>query len=303
MQIAGIARVGRLELGGWLPASDPDVPLLTGVNGTLMARRSQAGHDDTVTDERGVSGSGGGARRVYHSKPAAPTAGHLEEEFERLARQVYVGLRAGVVDREAVFDLACVVMDWGQPGPAAEELALLAAEGTDQERIAELARQVLAESAFEPGFDVEPSRLAVLEEALETVRSDVHATGLPGPVRLVVPEWSETARVESWGGGYGSTTGIAPEIGSNPLWALVAVADETQDSVMETIEGVWPVCPTHQLGAHSREYEGQAVWWCNGDGGHLIAAIGQWNDLPPHTGARTPARDNSSTAAQRPSDP
>lgn len=217
---------------------------------------------------------------MYQSDPAAPTAARLEEDFERFARQVYVGLRAGVVDCEAAFDLACSLLEWGQPDPAAEELAALAAEGTDWERIAELARQVLAASAFEPGFDVEPSRLAVLEEALEAVRSDMQATGLPGPVRLVVPSssWPSHAHVEFWGGGYGSTTGLAPEIGSNPLWALVAVADETQDSVMETIKGVWPVCPTHQLGAHSREHEGKAVWWCNGDGGHVIARIGKWNE-------------------------
>jgi hypothetical protein len=217
---------------------------------------------------------------VYHSDPAAPTAARLEQEFERLAHQVYAGLRAGAVDCEAAFDLACTLLEWGQPDPAAEELAVLAADGTDQERIADLARQVLAAAAFEPGFDAEPSRLAVLEEALEAVRSDMQATGLPGPVRLVVPSrsWPAHAHVEFRGGGYGSTTGIAPQIGSNPVWALVAVADETQDSVMETLKGVWPVCPTHQLGPHSREHEGEAVWWCNGDGGHVIAAIGKWND-------------------------
>lgn len=233
-----------------------------------------------MTDERAASGSADGPHRVYHSNPAAPTAARLEEELERLAGQVYVGLRAGVVDCDAAFDLACSLLERGQPDPAAEELALLAAEGGDQERIAELARQVLAASAFEPGFDAEPSRLAVLEEALEAVRSDMQATGLPGPVRLVVPSRSRPshAYVEFRDGGYGSTTGIAPQIGSNPLWALVSVADETQDSVMETLKGVWPVCPVHQLGAHSREHEGKAVWWCNGDGGHVIAAIGTWND-------------------------
>jgi hypothetical protein len=216
---------------------------------------------------------------VYHSDPAAPTAPCLEQEFERLARQVYVGLRTGAVDCEAAFDLACTLLKWGRPDPAAEELAVLAADGTDQERIAALARQVLAAAAFEPGFDAEPSRLAVLEEALEAVRSDMQATGLPGPVRLVVPgrSWPAHAHVEFRGGGYGSTTGIAPQIGSNPVWALVAVADETQDSVMETLKGVWPVCPAHQLGPHSREHEGEAVWWCNGDGGHVIATIGKWN--------------------------
>jgi hypothetical protein len=40
LQIAGTARVGRLELEGWLPARDRDIPLLTGVNdanGTAVA--------------------------------------------------------------------------------------------------------------------------------------------------------------------------------------------------------------------------------------------------------------------------
>jgi hypothetical protein len=168
--------------------------------------------------------------------------------------------------------------------------ALLAAEGTDQGRIAELARQVLAAAAFEPGFDVEPSRLAVLEEALEAVRSDMQATGLPGPVRLVVPSWSwpAHAHVEFRGGGYGSTTGIAPEIGSNPVWALVAVADEAQDSVMETLKCVWPVCPTHPLGPHSREHESQAAWWCNGAVRRLRCLPSRW--VPGHLGRISVAR-------------
>src|SRR5580692_9368409 len=90
---------------------------------------ARPGHHGTVTDERGASGSAGGPHRVYHSNPAASTAGRLEEELERLAGQVYVGLRAGVVDCDAAFDLACSLLEWGQPDPAAEELALLAAEG------------------------------------------------------------------------------------------------------------------------------------------------------------------------------
>lgn len=141
---------------------------------------------------------------MYHSDPAAPTVARLAQEFERLARQVYVGLRAGAVDCEAAFDLACTLLEWGQPDPVAEELAVLAADGTDQERIAELARQVLAAAAFEPGFDVEPGLLAVLEEALEAVRSDMQATGLPGAVRLVVPSrsWPDTL---TWNSGVAAT--------------------------------------------------------------------------------------------------
>lgn len=219
---------------------------------------------------------------MHHSDPAAPTAAQLQEEFDRLARRVYVGVRAGSVDCEAALDLACLLVEWDGPDPALEELLALAAEGMEQGRIVELARQVLAASAFQLGFDAEPGLLTVLEDALEAVRSDMQATGLPGPVRIVVPEWSwpPHAHVEFRGGGYGSTTGIAPETASNPLWALVAVADQTQDSVMETLWQPWPLCPAHHLGAHSREHAGMAVWWCHGDGGHVIAAIGTWNSRP-----------------------
>jgi hypothetical protein len=40
LQIAGIDRVVRLELGGQLPISNHGIPSLTGANGTLMAQRS-----------------------------------------------------------------------------------------------------------------------------------------------------------------------------------------------------------------------------------------------------------------------
>jgi hypothetical protein len=36
------------------------------------------------------------------------------------------------------------------------------------------------------------------------------------------------------------------------------------------------VCPAHDLGAHAREHEDTAVWWCNNADGHVIAAIGKW---------------------------
>jgi hypothetical protein len=234
-----------------------------------------------VTDERDAPGPVVGQRRVYRSDPGAATAAQLGEEFNRLARRVYAGVRDGAVDCEAAFELACLLMEWGPTDPIVEELAELTMEGTGRERIAELARQVLA-PRFEPGFDLEPGRLVALEEALEAVKADMQATGLPGLARLAVPEWSSPlhAFVEFRGGGYGSATGIAPANGGNPVWALVAVADEAQDSVMETPWEAWPVCPSHQLGAHAQEHEGAAVWWCNGDGGHVIAAIGKWNSRP-----------------------
>lgn len=216
---------------------------------------------------------------MFQSDPDTPAALSLEEEFERLARAVHMGVRDGVVDCEDAFDFACLLMERGQSGPVVLELAGVAMEGADLDRIVELARHVLKASGFEPGFDAKPGRLALLEEALEAVRSDMRAAGIPGPVALVVPEWSwpPHAFVEFRDGGYGSTTGIAPQSASNLICALVAVADETQDSVMETLGQTWPVCPAHHLGAHAREHEHKAVWWCNGDGGHIIATIGEWN--------------------------
>jgi hypothetical protein len=58
--------------------------------------------------------------------------------------------------------------------------------------------------------------------------------------------------------------------------ALVAVADDAQDALMEELWAVWPVCPVHRLGVHARHHDKAAVWWCAGDDGHPVAAIGEW---------------------------
>lgn len=215
-------------------------------------------------------------RRVYHSDPAAPTFHQMEREFDRLARAAYLGARDGTLDSETAFDLASTLITWGDTDPALRELAELSLEDTNRQRITELTRQVLT-GRFEPGFDLEPGLLAPLEAALEAVKADMHATGLPGPIRLVIPEWSDPphAFVE-FRDGWGSTSGIGPGAGANPVWALLAVADEAQDSIMEKLWEVWPVCPTHHLGAHPQEHNGTAVWQCNGNGGHTIAPIGHW---------------------------
>jgi hypothetical protein len=48
-------------------------------------------------------------------------------DFNRLASQVYVGIRDGVLDPEAAFDLACFLMDGGQVlhGPEHPRLLIL----------------------------------------------------------------------------------------------------------------------------------------------------------------------------------
>lgn len=213
--------------------------------------------------------------RTYHSNPAAPTAEQMEREFDRLARAAYLGTRDGTLDSETAFDLASTLITWGDTDSALRELAEASLQGTDPERITELTRHVLARR-FEPSFDLEPGLLTPLEEALAAVQADMHATGLPGPIRLVIPEWSTPPRAfpEFRGAVHGG--GIGPEAGSNPTWALITVADEAQESIVETLWETWPLCPTHQIGAHPRQHNGAAVWRCNGNGGHTIAPIGHW---------------------------
>jgi hypothetical protein len=200
-------------------------------------------------------------------------------DFERLARRVYRDLRNGVVDLEAAFDLACLVLEKQPLDPDAAELAALSLEMVSQERIAAAARQVLAER-FEPGFAEEPGWLAALEEAMSMVNADMRASELPGTGRLVVdqdPDCPPRAWVETWDGYRGSGGGIFPGSGSDPLSALVAVADDAQDAVMESVWEAWPVCPAHRLGVHPGERDGAAAWWCKGGGGHVAAAIGGWD--------------------------
>ncbi len=212
---------------------------------------------------------------MYFSDPDAPDAGQLSAEFERLAGRVYVQARDGTVDFDAAFDLACFLIEWGPADPLARELADLSAEQTSPVLVTEAALRVLADR-YEPGFDAEPARLAALEEALETVQADMEAAGLPGPVRLVIADWAPPrAAFVEFCGGYGSTSGIAPQAGTSPVSALIAVADDAQDAIMEVLWTVWPVCPAHQLGAHPHEHDASVVWWCNSHGGHVIARIGQ----------------------------
>jgi hypothetical protein len=201
-------------------------------------------------------------------------------QFDHLAGPAYVAARAGSLDAEMAFDLACFLMTEDLPGLLATKLAEQAALGTDRRELSKLALQVLADAGFEPGFVEEPSRLEALERALRVVEADVRATGLDGPVDLIINDITglvQDAHAVFRGGGSGSTVGIHPSQASDPLTALVAVADDLQNSVMHILWGtVWPVCPAHNLGAHARGHEDTAVWWCNNADGHVIAAIGKW---------------------------
>ncbi len=115
---------------------------------------------------------------------------------------------------------------------------------------------------------------------MRPVNRDVAATGTR-PCRPRVPDeglnWSTNAYVEAWNGYTGISEGIHPGLGADPVRALAAVAEDAQDALMHALGTAWPgVCPVHRLGVHSRDHDKAAVWWCSGDGGHAVTAIGEW---------------------------
>jgi hypothetical protein len=227
-----------------------------------------------VTDS---SVPGAERRRGYRSTPGAPSLASLRTEFDQVASRVYAGLRDGALEAEATFDLACFLIDWGPFSPAVQDLAEQSVAETDRARLADLAGRVLEESEYEPGFDAEPRLLAELEHALEAVKTDLRAAGVDGPVRLAFVEHSGSYLrnvFADFRGSFSYTGGITPGQGRDRVSALLAVANDVQDAIMGSLMTVWPVCPDHGLGGHPRERDGQAVWWCNGDGGHVIAPIG-----------------------------
>lgn len=203
--------------------------------------------------------------------------------FGLLCRAVYLAARAGAVDCAVAFDLATSWLEIYPLDQDATELASLSLECADagQPRMAEVALRLLAAVGFGPGFTEEPGWLVSLEGAMRLVNRDLAATGIGRLCRLRVYDdelaCSGNAYVETWDGYTGSSCGVYPASGADPVSALAAVADDAQDAVMEALWAVWPVCPRHRLGVHAIDREQAAVWWCAaGDGGHVVAAIGEW---------------------------
>jgi hypothetical protein len=200
--------------------------------------------------------------------------------FDPLSR-VYNAARAGAVDCTAAFDLATSWLEERPQDPEATELATLSVEGAEasQPRMAEIALSLLASAGFSPGFNEEPGWLACLEDAMRLVNRDMDAAGIRHPCHLRVYEITRdgNAGVETWDGWPSSDAqGIDPVCGADRLDALLAVAEDAQDALMHALWRAWPACPAHRLGVHARDHEGAAVWWCAGDGGHAVAAIGEW---------------------------
>jgi hypothetical protein len=203
-------------------------------------------------------------------------------ELERRRDMLYVAVRDGVlVDRQAAFDVAMSELEYFPLHAEARELAEASVAGDDETRLVSAAAAFLEASGYEPRFEQAPERFARLERALDTVRADMRATGLTGEVRLVRPDGTPNAAVETWAGDTGWTGGIFFSDAADDLSALVAVAEQARQAIMESPQyqstgRVWPACPTHGLGTSPEARHGTGVWWCSGGHGHVSAEIGRW---------------------------
>ena len=198
---------------------------------------------------------------------------------------LYVAVRdSATVDRQAAFGIAMNELEYRPLDAAARELAEASVADDDETRLASAAAAFLDVHRYEPGFELAPERFARLERALDAVRADMRATGLTGEVRLSRPDWSPGhAVVETWAGDQGWTGGISPSDAADDLSALVAVAEQARQAIMESLRyqstgRVWPACPAHGAGTSPEVRRGTGVWWCDGGGGHVAAEIGHWGD-------------------------
>jgi hypothetical protein len=218
-------------------------------------------------------------------------SGRVNDEPEpvRGLALLYVAIRTGVaIDPQAAFDIATEDLEYLSPHTEAHQVAEAARElaeaslADDERRLALAASAFLEACRYEPGFEVAPDRLARLERALDAVRADLRATGLTGELRLVRPDWNPSnVVVQTWAGDTGWTAGVFPSEAADDLSALVAVAEQASQAVMESLDyqftgRVWPACPEHGQCASPQAHNGTGVWWCHGDGGHVSAEIGHW---------------------------
>ncbi|MFG1619806.1 hypothetical protein [Nonomuraea wenchangensis] len=204
---------------------------------------------------------------------------HSEEQAEQrvdeLSCRIYTALRDGGLETEPLLELAYLLEEWDMSTPATQELLKRPAAQLTTADLTRLGESLLRDSNFEPTFALEPRLWATLEHALEVVERDVRARGITGTLRLISHDWGNGSQawVEFQGGYHGN--GIPPIVGSDPQSALTVVADAVQETIMELIWKVWPVCAEHNLGLHAGWEHETPVWRCAGDGTHTVAPVGE----------------------------
>ncbi|MFJ2788216.1 MULTISPECIES: hypothetical protein [unclassified Streptomyces] len=168
---------------------------------------------------------------------------------------------------------------------------------------------------FPEPHPVEPGRWPELEAALAVVNRDLSAT-LPDQDPLILmfsPSSEPTPRSPvdhgqvyvamadgRWHGN--SVHSYDPEESDPPeqddaTTVLTVVAEAAQETVMELLWQVWPLCSAHKIGMHPRpagtangwypseaDPAGPPVWWCRGgrDGSyHDVCLVGELADTLP----------------------
>lgn len=143
----------------------------------------------------------------------------------------------------------------------------------------------------------EPGRWPKLEAALAVVNRDLTAT-LPDqdPLILVADRGRVYVAMPDgrWQGNPVNADDLEegdPPEPDDPETVLAVVADAAQETVVELLWQVWPVCREHRIGMHPRPagtaddwYEGATdaagppVWWCRGSReghGHDVCPVGE----------------------------
>ncbi|MFC4035392.1 hypothetical protein ACFO3J_28555 [Streptomyces polygonati] len=215
-----------------------------------------------------------------------------EAKVEQLEREVYLGLREDDLDPRQVVALACELFDWFPHTDAVLEVVERNPAEVSPAEMTALARRILDDAGFDPGFDLAPERLVTLRAALRIVARDLPMRGIEGEPEIeVLEDWfpvvagvrlADGERL-NWGGQ------ILPGMCDDPTMALTGLAIMIQESLLVWTWQVWPVCPRHRLGVHGEQRNGTAVWWCAGDGGHMLAPVGELSGVR----ARKPARKSS----------
>lgn len=194
----------------------------------------------------------------------------LRQAVDELGVRIYTALRDGGLDAEPLVELACLMEEWGASTPVTRELLERFATELTAADLARLGEALLDGIGFRPTFALEPGLLVSLEEALKVVERDVRAAGITGTLRVIVPDWDVMGM--AWVEFEGICQGNSIRPGTGPLWA---VADATQEVVMEVLWRVWPVCPVHNQGLRAESEDGIAVWHCTGSGTHTVAPVGE----------------------------
>ncbi|MFE7234961.1 hypothetical protein ACWCRF_19580 [Streptomyces sp. NPDC002405] len=205
-------------------------------------------------------------------------AGTAMQRIDRLCTRVCLGLREDSLVFQDVVELACELLDWGHFGEAVREVVERDPAQVPAPEMADLARRILEETGFDPGFEPAPERLAVLRQALRVAARDLPTAGIDGEPRLVLLEDSTpvSAGIElSDGRLLAGDAGLDARRGDTPAGAVTAVAELIQDDLMKRTWQVWPICSDHRLGLHAVARQGAAVWWCTGGDGHFAALIGE----------------------------